>query len=148
MPVRRAFIQAYRPYFVDDVDPFAIASDVDSRGWRSSIAVMMGAFGIDTDEECRRAWRALNGASDVPQETKDQARATFFAFPTGTQVEDTWTRLFDDPPPDDACVDFTPATYQQVRNTWRDPDVKARLEIVYAAIFKDNYERVVELMTE
>lgn len=146
LPVRRAFIDRYRAYFVDDVDPFAIASKVKSRGWRSSLSMMMGAFGIDTDEECRRAWRALHRPG-APAELKQQAEAIFFAFPSGEQVRETWTRLFpDDAPPEDACQDFTPATYSQVRNTWRDAEVRSRLEIVYAEVFTENYHRVVQMM--
>jgi len=146
LPIRRSFIDTYRSHFVDNVDPFEIASDVESRGWRSAIGMMMGAFGIDTGEECREAWRALHGEGTDPARFRE-AREVFFAFPTGEQVRATWTRLFpDDDPPEDACQDFTPETYRDVRDTWRDADVQARLEIVYAEIFEDNYERVVRIM--
>lgn len=149
LPVRRAFYDQYLEYFVDHVQPYAIASNVESKGWRSSIGVMMGAFGIDTGEDCRQAWRALNSASAVRHITpaRAEARERFYAFPTGTQVREHWRRLFPGAPvPEDACQDFTPETYGAVRNTWRDRAVLSRLEIVYAEVFRENYRRVVELI--
>jgi hypothetical protein len=84
-----------------------------------------------------------------PTPLRREARSLFFAFPTGEQVQDTWIRLFgEDTAPADARQDFTPETYAAIRNTWRDPRVQARLAIVYAEIFKENYARVIDMLAE
>ena len=152
LPVRRDFIARYESAFVDNVDPFAIASDTTSRGWRGAIPMMMGAFGIDTHEECRRAWLEVSSAyvAQNPSPATREATMLFFAFPTGEQVEDTWIRLFgNDPIPEDVCRDFTPETYASIYKVWReDANVRSRLAIVYAEVFKENYAKVLELLAE
>jgi hypothetical protein len=41
-PIRRVMYERYMPYFVDQSDPFKLASEVGPKGWRSAIGVMMG----------------------------------------------------------------------------------------------------------
>jgi len=59
MPVRRSMYARHADHFVDRVDPYAAASGVAYRGWRSSIKPMMASFGIDPRTEIRQAWRAI-----------------------------------------------------------------------------------------
>ncbi len=87
MPVRRVMYADYRPYLVDQADPFALASDVPTRGYRPAIGPLMAAFGIDTAEECRTAWRALNQArkahtaGQLDQKHLDEMTDLFYAMP-------------------------------------------------------------------
>lgn len=83
MPIRRAMYAKYREHFVDQADPFAAASKVSSKGWRSAIGVMIAAFGIDTRPELVRAWRALNAArvGGVPAQTLSEMERLFYAMP-------------------------------------------------------------------
>lgn len=64
MPVRRVMYERYWDHLTDKVDPFKLASDVPTRGYRPAIGPLMAAFGIDTSREIRAAWRALNRARD------------------------------------------------------------------------------------
>jgi len=147
MPVVRGFYDRYREHLIDRVNPFEIASDVESRGWRSAIGMMMGAFGVDTHEELVRAWRALRDAREAgaPEAALAEAERLVYAMPTGEQVRAHWARLFPNvEPPSDALLDFTPEHYRAVRNTWRDPFVESRVQIVYAEIFRENYRRARE----
>jgi ABC-type Fe3+ transport system substrate-binding protein len=64
MPARRVMYEKYAQHMIDKADPFKIAADVPNRGWRPAIAPLMAAFGIDSSEECRAAWRALNNARE------------------------------------------------------------------------------------
>jgi len=150
MPVRRDFIDAYWPHLVDQVDPYEIASDVESQGWRSAIGMMMGAFGVDTHEELQAAWRALNdarAAGDANPEALAEAQRLIFSMPTGEDVRTQWEVLFQqEAMPTDAFVDFNEANYRQIRNTWRDPRVQPRLEIVYAEIFRSKYEQAQQIL--
>jgi hypothetical protein len=90
MPVRRAMYEQYSSLFVDKTNPFTIASDVKSRGWRSLIAPLMAAFGIDTSPELRAAWCALNECralareSRFPAERLSEMEAAFYAMPVHT----------------------------------------------------------------
>lgn len=85
MPVLRSMYAEYKPYFVDDIDPFNAATNVENPGWRTGVQMMMGCFGIDTAEDCRDAWAALAEADASTDFTPDQRaalRRAFFAFPT------------------------------------------------------------------
>lgn len=90
MPVRRVMYQKYTGVMIDKADPFAAASDVPGRGWRSAIGVMMAAFGIDTRSELVPAWMALNRAraasasGGFPKETLARMEHLFYAMPTHT----------------------------------------------------------------
>lgn len=83
MPVRRVMYEKFREHMIDKADPFAAASDVPSRGWRSAIGPMMAAFGVDTRPDLIRAWHALNHAraSTVSPESLSEIERTFYAFP-------------------------------------------------------------------
>lgn len=61
MPVRRSFIERYGAEFIDQVDPFALASavrDPDPHA-RSFIAPIFSAICADRRSELARAWRAI-----------------------------------------------------------------------------------------
>lgn len=150
MPIRRAMYAQHMEYFTDQVDPFQLASDVTTKGWRSAIGMMMGAFAIDTAKEQRRAWQTLNEAKANPDihepQTLPQMEQLFYAFPEPDQVREAWEDLFPGSgPPDDACLPFVEANYRAVRNTWRDRSVESRLKIVYARIFRQNYAHIGQL---
>lgn len=146
MPIRRAFYERYSGYLIDRVDPFAAASDTPPAGWRSAIGVMMGAFAVDNHHSIREAWVTLREARErgVDPEVVAEAEAAFFAFPTAEQIERHWADRFGEPGggvelPADALLPFTPENYSAVRNTWRDPAVRSRLEVVYTRAFAENY---------
>jgi len=84
MPVRRVMYEKHFEHFKDKVRPFEIASKVSNPGWRTGVQMMMGAFGIDSAEECRAAWRAIARAEATPgfpADTLDEMRDRFYAFP-------------------------------------------------------------------
>jgi len=61
MPVRRAFLAKHRESFIDQVDPFAIASKVENpdRNARAFIAPLFSAMCADRRDELARAWEAI-----------------------------------------------------------------------------------------
>ena len=61
MPVRRDFRATYRDQFIDDVDPFALASKVENpdRNARAFIAPLFSAMCADRRDELARAWDAI-----------------------------------------------------------------------------------------
>jgi len=84
MPVRRVMYEKHFEHFKDQVRPFEIASKVRNLGWRTGVQMMMGAFGIDSADECRNAWRAIARAEATPGFPPDvlaEMRSLFFAFP-------------------------------------------------------------------
>jgi iron(III) transport system substrate-binding protein len=132
MPVKRSMYTQYFDYFVDKVDPFEIVSDVKNPGWREGVKVMMGAFGIDIANECRKAYKALNDAKASGQFSDEELAeldALFFAFPK-TEIEGE-------------MVPFTEATYRRVRNAWRDQKRIANLKIEYTSFYRENYRELV-----
>lgn len=132
MPVKRSMYTRYFGEFVDQVDPFTIVSDVKNPGWRTGVQVMMGCFGIDIADHCRKAYRALGeaGASGRFSDAElDELDALYYAFPE-TEI-------------DGEMVPFTEATYRDVRNAWRDPNRQAQLEIQYTKFYRDNYQEIV-----
>jgi len=137
MPVRRVMYENYFPYFMDQVNPFEIVSDVKNPGWRTGVQVMMGCFGIDIAEDCRAGYEALGDAkasgafSDAEIEELD---ALFFAFPE-TEV-------------DGEMVPFTEANYRTVRNEWRQQGRQVRLEIEYTRFYRENYREIVRRVGE
>ncbi|MFG0283708.1 MAG: ABC transporter substrate-binding protein [Phycisphaerales bacterium JB039] len=148
LPARRIMYEQYAEVMVDHVDPFAAASPVESRGWRSAIGLMMGAFGVDTVEEARAAWTALAGlreqagAGAVSRELVERAEAAFYAFPP--------TRL-----PDGQVLPFAPETYRQVRDAWREPDESnpnrigaGAAKIAYTKFFQEQYRLVLRIERE
>lgn len=131
MPVKRSMYTRYFESFVDKVDPFTIVSDVENPGWRTGVQVMMGCFGIDIADDCRRAYRALANAR-ASGKFSDQELAEldtlYYAFPE-TEI-------------DGEMVPFTQATYHTVRNEWKRPNRQAELEIEYAQFFRSNYREI------
>ncbi|MGD1917056.1 MAG: ABC transporter substrate-binding protein [Phycisphaerales bacterium] len=141
-PVRRVMYEKYADRFIDRLDPFAAAAKVDSRGWRSAIPVMMGAFGVDSDGELQRAWAALwelrERAAGDPSwaSVLAEAETAFYAFPTQEVVgEDNQARV----------LEFNEQNYRPIRNVWRDPEAAAEARIAYMAFFRDRYREVEEL---
>ncbi|MEQ8844182.1 MAG: extracellular solute-binding protein [Phycisphaerales bacterium] len=141
-PVRRVMYERYADRFIDRLDPFTAAAEVDSRGWRSSIPVMMGAFGVDSDEELQAAWAALwrlreRAASDPAwAPVLARAEAAFYAFPSQAVVG---------PEGQIEVLEFSEENYRPVRNVWRDPEAAAEARIAYTRFFRDRYREVVEL---
>ena len=155
MPIRRDFYARYGEYLIDKVDPFEAASDTPPAGWRSAIGPMMGAFAVDNHNAIREAWIALREARDrgVDASVLAAAEETFFAFPTPEQVRRHWLDRFGEPRkgdtvtlPPDAVLAFTPENYGTIRNSWRDPAVLSRLEIVYTRAFAENYRHVADTL--
>lgn len=143
MPVKRSMYEAYLPRFTDKTVPFDIAIDTPLRGWRDSIGPLMGAFGIDTRRELVAAWAALNAARSDPAFPKDRLlkmEELFYAMPKHTLTK-----------PDGSSgetVILNETTYKQVADDtgkWRDPVKGSRAKIAYAAFFKGNYRKIVEL---
>jgi len=141
-PVRRVMYEKYADRFIDPLDPFAAAADVPSRGWRSAIPVMMGAFGVDSDDELQRAWAALWSLRERAAEDPAwapvlaQAEAAFYAFPSQEVVgEDGSTRV----------LEFNEANYRPIRNVWRDAEAAAETRIEYTRFFRDRYREVEDL---
>lgn len=163
---------SFRACMVDQVDPYAIATDAAPKGWRSAIGPMMGAFAIDSAAECRAAWGAIirvRADASSPPGLADAMEARFDAMPTAAQVRAAYDRIFGIPRPPtvawplddtgqpkplaqafpdlapwDAFQDFTPDTFRAIRNTWRTPRWNARLKVVYTAVFRENYAAVLE----
>jgi ABC-type Fe3+ transport system substrate-binding protein len=141
-PVRRVMYQKHANRFIDALDPFVAAAEVPSRGWRSAIPVMMGAFGVDSDDELHAAWAALwrlreRAAVDPAwADTLAQAEAAFYAFPSQDVT---------DPDGQTRTLVFNEANYGAVRNVWRDPEAAAEARIAYTRFFRGRYKEVVEL---
>jgi ABC-type Fe3+ transport system substrate-binding protein len=133
-PVRRAMYEKYLPYFVDQVSPFTIASDVAPKGWRSSIALMMGCFAIDIAAEQRAAWAALNRARADQAFDKGklaEMERLFYAWPQ-TEI-------------DGKPVEFTAETCKAIIAQWKKPGVMPGAKIAYTEFFRENYKRIVHL---
>jgi ABC-type Fe3+ transport system substrate-binding protein len=164
-------------HLIDQVNPYAIATDAAPRGWRSAIGPMMGAFAIDSADQIRDAWQALlrvKADPDAPPELIAAMEARFDAMPTGPQVRAIYDRIFGIPRPDpkaawptdgagqpltaqeafpdlapwDAFQDFTPDAFRAIRGTWRNPRWASRLKVCYTQAFRENYEAVVEMERE
>lgn len=135
MPVRRVMYEKYLDYLIDKVDPFELASKTSNPGWRTGVQMMMGAFAIDTGDELKKAWRALNLARqtpDFPAETLAEMERLFYAFP-------------DQALSDGHVLPFDEANYRAVRETWSDLSATKRAEIDYVRFFRDQFARIVDL---
>ncbi len=89
MPVRRVMYEKYFDLFIDQIDPFTLASDVTNPNWRTGVKVMMGCFGIDVAKDCRNAYKALNDAKASGKFTAaelDELEGLYYAFPE-TRIE-------------------------------------------------------------
>lgn len=139
MPVRRdMYAKPYLEHFADQTNPFEIASDTGTRGWRDGMIVMMGAFGIDTSDDLRAAWIALNqarGNEAFPPEKLAEMERLFYALPPHTLR-------------DGRTLEFTEANYRAIADDtrrWRDPERGTRAKIQATQFFKTNYRKVVEI---
>jgi len=84
MPIKRDLYPRYARHFFDDIRPFEAASEIANPGWRTGVQVMMGAFGIDTKDDLRRAWRALNDyklSDNADPAVVAEMERLFHAFP-------------------------------------------------------------------
>lgn len=143
MPVRREMYRKHLVRFIDKVDPFTLASDTTSKGWRGAIGPMMGAFAIDVPEEQQAAWIALNRArtdTAFPRDVLEEMESLFYAWPEHTVLKDDGTV--------EAMLPFTPENYRAITADWRRPGVAAKSRIAYTAFFRDNYARIVRLANE
>ncbi len=162
MPVRQAMYRKYMDHFVDRVNPFELAAALPDRRWRSSVSQMMTAFGIDTYEDLRAAWAALNRARAdraFSPGTLAEMERLFYAFPTGDDVQRVFGARFPGRElPAAARLDFSDAVTdagdktenpkgedncRRIVATWADAGLKARLKIVYTEFFRENYRKVV-----
>ena len=135
MPVRRMMYEQYMPHMVDQVNPFDVASTTKPAGWRNTIGVMMGAFGIETAEDQIHAWKVLNKARSNPAFDKSvlaEMEQLFYAMPT--------TVL-----PDGKELAFAPENVKAITGAWKDAVFKGRCEVRYFEFFRANYRRIVEL---
>ncbi len=106
MPARPDLYEPDRGFFehfVDKVNPFEVASPVRSRGWRSGITPMMAAFAIDTHDEIRRAWAAIDRVARANPEASKRLSAAADAFDLAS--DRYWTSPDRTPTPDDAASD-------------------------------------------
>jgi hypothetical protein len=88
LPVRRVmYTDRYFAGFIDQVDPFAIASKTPVKGWRSAILVMMGAYSIDIADEQRAAWVTLTRARAERHPRLAEMEELFYSWPR-TTVDD------------------------------------------------------------
>lgn len=69
MPVLRSFIAAHHDKFIDDVDPFALASAVvnPDKNARAFIAPLFSAMCADRRDELADAWRAIRTHPNYPR---------------------------------------------------------------------------------
>lgn len=133
MPVRR---DIYRPpyfeRFVDQVNPFEIATDAKPGAWRSLIGPIFGACSIDIHEDQVRAWKAIRRVREAGDETLAlELEQSFFAFP-------------EHPLPDGQLVPFTEANVGLIARDWRAPRRAPELRIHYTEWFRKNYRAIAE----
>lgn len=135
MPIVRSMYDKHFDSFVDKVDPFKIASPVASKGWRSLIGPMFGAFAIDVHHEMRTAWDAMHRAKQNPDADPAliaQMEDAFYAMPLHTL-------------PSGETLEFTEANYRAIRADWAARDRAAELRIEYTKFFKARYAEVTRL---
>jgi ABC-type Fe3+ transport system substrate-binding protein/heme-degrading monooxygenase HmoA len=132
MPIRRGVYETLGGRFIDDINPYEIASDATPRGWRSMIGPMMGAFGIDVHHECSHAWRLIDKARNTGADPSAIAELEdlFFAMPTHVTE-------------DGRALVFSEANYSEIRNEWRDRDRASELRIQYSGEMMRNYNEII-----
>lgn len=137
LPVRRVMYEKHFDRFMDRVNPFEIASGVESRGWRPLIAPVMGAM-IDAHEELVEAWGALTRARStigVPPEVVEEMKRWFYAMPEVTLGDGT-------------RVGLSPGTAGRVLSAWRDPMRAAESRIEMTDQLRRNFRMVVRVWKE
>jgi ABC-type Fe3+ transport system substrate-binding protein len=135
LPARRVMYERYRQHFIDTVDPYELAGEATPAGWRSAIGPVMGAFGIDTHDELRDAWAALNRAradASFPATVLAEMEGAFYAMPDCAM-------------PDGTSLPFSEANYRAIRGSWRDPTWAARSRGAFIEFFRRQYRLVTEL---
>ncbi len=138
MPVRPDTYVKYRTHFVDDVDPFDIASKAPPGKWRSAIGPMLGAMAIDNAHEQREAWitllaaRAKWGTGDA--RTLD-LETLFYSWPVTTL-------------PDGRSLEFTEANYKDIKAAWDKNGFGQTAAIEYTKYFRTTYLKIIELGKE
>lgn len=135
MPVRRVMYERHIDHMIDRVDPFRIATTTKPAGWRSTIGVMMGCFGIETADLQVRAWKSLNAARKNPafdQASLAEMEERFYAWPTTIM-------------PDGKELPFRPEHVKAITGAWKDAGFKGRCEVRYYEFFAAQYRRVIEL---
>lgn len=132
MPVRRDFFEPpMRSRMIDQIDPYAIASTVGSKGWRSAIKPMMSAFGIDTHTKLAKAWRALHALPPGPE--RDRLFELFYAMPQHTMLDGT-------------VLPFNEENYGKIRGDWRQRERTGQMSettIAYQHFFQALYDDIV-----
>lgn len=146
LPVRRSmYSDDMKKHMIDQVDPFAIASDVSVVGWRDAIAPMMGAFAIDVADQARPAWAALNRARanpSFPKDTLAEMEQLFYSWPTSVLPD---AKNPANPNAEGKTVQFGPLTARRIREHWRNRTFQSQCVIRYTTYFRETYRRVIEL---
>ncbi|MCC6322892.1 MAG: extracellular solute-binding protein [Phycisphaerales bacterium] len=141
MPVRRVMYAKYLSSFVDQSNPFELASKVPGRGWRGAISPIMAAFGIDVSADLRAAWDSLNRARDAAgrgafsPEVLQQMEAAFYAMPVHTFK-------------DGAALPFNERNFKAIyadADKFKDTEHAKRTQIRYAEFFRSRYREVIRL---
>lgn len=134
MPIRPETYTKYRSHFVDDIDPFAIASKATPGKWRAAIGPMLGAFAIDNAHEQREAWNTVNAAraklgSEDPL-TKE-LEGLFYAWPATTL-------------PDGRVLEFTEANFKEIKAAWDKNGFGAVAAVEYTKHYRATYNTIIE----
>lgn len=136
LPVRRVMYEKHFDRFMDKVNPFELAGTHPSRGWRSGLLMMMGAFAVDTADEQRAAWRAMQEASAKHRHVGPEVlrmREVFYSWPEVTM-------------PDGSRLGFNEANLKAIADAWRkDKAFAARSRIEITAFFREQYGEVERL---
>lgn len=139
MPVRRVMFEKHLAMMVDQADPFKLASDVKPKGWRSAIAPMMAAFGIDTAPDLREAWRVLNLAREkaktggFPAAALAEMEKLFYEMPThqfrpGSLYADPAILSGVPKPALDELSSRKISTFPALARALQNPDLRAKLK--------------------
>lgn len=137
LPVRRVMYERHFDRFMDRVNPFEIASEVEGRGWRPLIAPVMGAM-IDAHDELAEAWGVLTKARSTigaPAAVVAEMKRLFYAMPGVTLGDGT-------------RVELSPETAGRVLEAWRNPMLAARSRIEMTDELRRNFRQVVRLWKE
>lgn len=147
LPIRPSLYEKYFDVFIDKVNLYELASDTRNPGWRTGVEFMLGVGCIDSTHEQRAAWSAINRARDagLGAPAIEALEDAFFAWPAGEDIQRVWSEMFSGDGvdlPADALLEWNEQNYRAIRNTWRDPAVARRLQIVYTRLFREMYESV------
>jgi iron(III) transport system substrate-binding protein len=153
MPARRVMYEQYLDQFTDRTNPFDIAIDAKSRGWRDLLGPLFGAFAVDTRDEMVEAWKLLNKARQTesfPKDTLQQMEIAFYAMPKHTMFSDGKLGTGDSTKPIKAGeqVDLSEATYALISTDtgrFRDPEKGTRARIAYTKFFRQQYQMIIDL---